>query len=165
MATVHAVINTPLGELTLIARDESLAAMHFAGGRHAPEERGERADLPLFAEAERQFGEYFERRRTEFDLPLAPRGKPFQLQVWELLKEIPYGETRTYGDLARRLGDVNYSQAVGAANGQNPLSVIVPCHRVIGADGSLTGYAGGLDRKRYLLALEEPAAVDAGRLF
>ncbi|GAB2674187.1 methylated-DNA--[protein]-cysteine S-methyltransferase [Saccharopolyspora gloriosae] len=165
MTTVHAVIDTPLGGLTLIARDGSLAAMHFDGGKHPPKEFGERADLPLFAEAQRQFEEYFERRRTEFDLPLAPRGKPFQLQVWELLKEIPYGETRTYGDLARRLGDVNYSQAVGAANGQNPLSVIVPCHRVIGADGSLTGYAGGLDRKRYLLALEEPAAVDAGRLF
>ncbi|WP_243788226.1 methylated-DNA--[protein]-cysteine S-methyltransferase [Saccharopolyspora gloriosae] len=165
MSTVHGVIKTPLGEVTLIAHDESLAAVHFAGGRHRREEFGERAEMPLFTEVERQFAEYFERRRTEFELPLAPRGEPFQLRVWELLKEIPYGETRTYGELARRLGDVNYSQAVGAANGQNPLSVIVPCHRVIGADGSLTGYAGGLDRKRYLLALEEPSAVEAGRLF
>ena len=165
MSTVHAVIGTPLGELTLIARDDALSAVHFAGGRHRREDLGEPADTELFAAVERQFAEYFAGRRTRFDLPLAPRGEPFQLRVWTLLAEIPYGETTTYGALARRLGDVGYSQAVGAANGQNPLPVIVPCHRVIGADGSLTGYAGGLDRKRYLLALEEPPPETAGRLF
>lgn len=165
MSTTHAVIGTPLGELTLIARDDALSAVRFPGGGHREEDIGESTGTELFAEAARQFAEYFDRRRTRFDLPLAPRGEPFQLRVWELLQEIPYGETTSYGALARRLGDVGHSQAVGAANGRNPLPVIVPCHRVIGADGSLTGYAGGLDRKRYLLALEEPPAADAGRLF
>ena len=122
-------------------------------------------ETPLLQETEEQLNEYFAGARREFDLPLAPRGEPFQRRVWDLLGTIPYGETRSYGDLARELGDVGYAQAVGAANGRNPIAVVVPCHRVIGADGSLTGYAGGLERKRSLLALEEPAAADAGRLF
>ncbi|MFR9728463.1 methylated-DNA--[protein]-cysteine S-methyltransferase [Saccharopolyspora sp. MS10] len=165
MSTVHAVVESPLGALTLVARDDALTALHFADGRHRGQEPGERTTTPLLAEARRQLAEYFDRRRTEFDLPLAPEGEPFQLRVWALLREIPFGATRTYGELARQLGHVRYAQAVGAANGRNPLPVIVPCHRVIGADGGLTGYAGGLDRKRSLLALEEPPAEDAGRLF
>ena len=125
---------------------------------------GESAD-PVLAAAAVQLGEYFVGERTVFDLPLAPRGDDFQRKVWALLCEIPYGETRSYGQLARALGDVNLSQAVGWANGRNPISIIVPCHRVIGSDGSLVGYAGGLDRKRFLLSLEEPPAEQAHRLF
>jgi methylated-DNA-[protein]-cysteine S-methyltransferase len=117
------------------------------------------------AEAVRQLGEYFAGDRTEFDLKLAPTGNAFEHRVWSLLRDIPYGETRSYGGLARALGDVGFSQAVGAANGRNPIAIIVPCHRVIGADGSLVGYAGGLDRKRYLLALEESEDTRAQRLF
>ncbi len=165
MGTKHTLIDSPVGELLLVASDDGLAAVHYADDRHAPEELGERGTTPVLDAARSQLGEYFTNARTEFDLPLAPRGEPFQLKVWELLRQIPYGATRSYGELARILGDVNYSQAVGAANGRNPISVIVPCHRVIGADGSLTGYAGGLERKRYLLALEEPAPAEAGRLF
>ena len=165
MSTKHTLIDSPMGELLLVAGDDGLTALHYADGRHAPEELGERGTTLVLDEARRQLDEYFARTRTEFDLPLAPRGEPFQLKVWELLRQIPYGATRSYAELARMLGDVNYAQAVGAANGRNPISVIVPCHRVIGADGTLTGYAGGLERKRYLLALEEPAPADAGRLF
>ena len=97
---------------------------------------------------------YFTGELTEFDLPLAPTGTPFQSRVWAGLREIPYGVTLTYGELARRIGQPTASRAVGLANGKNPLSIIVPCHRVIGSDGSMTGYGGGLERKRFLLALE-----------
>jgi methylated-DNA-[protein]-cysteine S-methyltransferase len=118
-----------------------------------------------FGAVREQLGEYFAGEPREFELPVAPRGNEFQRRVWGLLTRIPYGETRSYGDLARELGDVSLSQAVGAANGLNPLSVVVPCHRVVAADGNLRGYAGGLGRKRYLLELEEPAADAADRLF
>lgn len=161
----HTLIDSPLGDVLIAASDEGLSAVHFVGGGPGPRVVGERGMTPLLETAHRQLEEYFEQERTEFELPLAPRGEPFQLKVWELLREIPYGRTWSYGDLARRLGGVEFSQAVGAANGRNPLAVVVPCHRVIGADGSLTGYAGGLNRKRYLLALEEPSPADAGRLF
>ena len=106
-----------------------------------------------------QLGEYFAGERREFDLPLAPVGNPFRQRVWSLLREIPYGQTRSYGDLARQLGDRNLAQAVGAGNARNPVSIIVPCHRVVGAAGQLTGYAGGLDRKHFLLGLEDPRRV------
>ena len=134
--------------------------------KHAPDpaELGDRDD-DAGAEAVRQLTEYFARERMEVDLPLAPRGDAFKQRVWALLREIPYGQTRSYGDLARALGDVNLSQAVGFANGRNPIAIIVPCHRVIGADGSLVGYAGGLDRKRFLLALEESEETRSQRLF
>ncbi|NTV74423.1 MAG: methylated-DNA--[protein]-cysteine S-methyltransferase [Holophaga sp.] len=108
-------------------------------------------DPAAFAQVESQLDAYFRRIRTTFDLPLAPRGTPFQLRVWKELLRIPHGGTRTYGDLARRLGDPLLTRAVGAANGANPISIIIPCHRVVGADGSLTGYAGGLHHKRALL--------------
>jgi methylated-DNA-[protein]-cysteine S-methyltransferase len=166
MSVTHTVADSPIGELTLVADGDTLTGLFFTGRPHEPKPDGlgERADEG-FTEVRRQLAEYFAGTRTEFDLPLAARGTEFEHQVWDLLAKIPYGETRSYGDLAKELGDPALAQAVGWANGRNPVSVIVPCHRVIGADGRLTGYAGGLDRKRYLLELEEPAEVSAGRLF
>ena len=167
----HTVTSSPLGELTLVAEDGALVGCFMALPDREPSDETlgastepESAD-PVLANAAVQLGEYFAGERTTFDLPLAPRGDEFQQQVWALLCEVPYGQTRSYGQLARALGDVNLSQAVGWANGRNPISIIVPCHRVIGADGSLVCYAGGLDRKRFLLALEEPPAEEADRLF
>jgi methylated-DNA-[protein]-cysteine S-methyltransferase len=166
MARTHAVIASPLGGLTVVAEDGVLSGLYFEGHHRGPrpEDLGAH-DESAFDEVRRQLGEYFAGERTRFELALAPRGDDFQLRVWHLLTEIPSGETRSYGDLARRLGNVSLAQAVGAANARNPVPVIVPCHRVVGADGDLTGYAGGLDRKRFLLELEEPAALKAARLF
>ncbi|AWS40244.1 methylated-DNA--[protein]-cysteine S-methyltransferase [Streptosporangium sp. 'caverna'] len=166
MARTHTVIPSPLGDLIAVAEDGVLSGLYFERHRRGPkpEERGTYSESG-FEEVRRQLGEYFAGERTHFELPLAPQGDEFQQQVWQLLREIPFGETRSYGDLARQLGNVSLAQAVGAANARNPLSVIVPCHRVVGADGSLTGYAGGLDRKRFLLDLEEPAEQKAARLF
>ncbi|GAA1225505.1 methylated-DNA--[protein]-cysteine S-methyltransferase [Kitasatospora nipponensis] len=162
----HTLIDSPVGELTAIAQDGALVGLYFEGHLRRPpaETFGERTDQG-FAPLRGQLGEYFAGERREFDLPLAAEGNDFQHRVWELLVAIPYGETRSYGDLARLLGDRSLAQAVGAANALNPLSVIVPCHRVLAADGSLRGYAGGLDRKRFLLELEEPAERRRGRLF
>jgi methylated-DNA-[protein]-cysteine S-methyltransferase len=162
----HTIVDSPLGDLTAAAEDGALTGLYFVDHRRRPAVKtlGARSDVG-FEEARRQLGEYFTGERHEFDLPLAPAGDEFQQRVWRLLTQIPYGQTRSYGDLARRLGDPALAQAVGAANGRNPLCVIVPCHRVVGADGSLTGYAGGLERKRLLLSLEEPVRVTADRLF
>lgn len=161
----HTIVDSPVGDLTLVADGGALCGLYLERHRRRPgDDLGER-DPVAFAEATRQLREYFARERTDFDLPLAPRGDDFRRRVWALLRDIPYGETRTYGDLARELGHPGLAQAVGAANGANPLSIVVPCHRVIGADGRLTGYAGGLEAKRFLLALEEPTADDAARLF
>jgi methylated-DNA-[protein]-cysteine S-methyltransferase len=123
------------------------------------------ADDLLFSETRRQLDEYLGGSRTTIDLPTSTDGDAWQETVWALLGEIPYGRTTTYGDLAERLGDASLAQAVGQAVGRNPLCVIVPCHRVVGSDGSLTGYAGGVRRKRFLLELEEPAEVKSGKLF
>jgi methylated-DNA-[protein]-cysteine S-methyltransferase len=166
MVRTHTVIASPLGGLTAVAEDGVLSGLYFDGHLRAPgpEGLGVRTESG-FDEVRRQLGEYFAGERTRFELSLAPRGDEFQQSVWRLLMEIPFGETRSYGDLARQLGNVSLAQAVGAANARNPVSVIVPCHRVVGADGRLTGYAGGLDRKRFLLDLEEPAARKAARLF
>ena len=114
---------------------------------------------PILLETERQLSEYFAGQRTQFDLPLEPRGTKFQIKVWQALREIPFGQTRSYLDLAKAIGSPGASRAVGAANGKNPLSIVVPCHRVIGADRSLTGFAGGLQAKAALLALEARAVV------
>ena len=167
MNTRHTVAVSPLGPLTLVADgDSALTGVYFKGHLRGPrpEALGPREDAG-FEEATRQLREYFAGERTGFDLPLAPRGEEFDRTVWALVARIPYGQTRTYGELARELGDPHLAQAVGAANGRNPLSVIVPCHRVVGADGGLTGYAGGLPRKRFLLELETPAEARAARLF
>lgn len=155
MHITHTIIDSPLGDLTLVAHDSVLAGVYFTDHAHRPplSALGPRSDAG-FAAAIDQLREYFRGDRIAFDLPLTPRGGEFQLRVWNLLRRIPYGQTRTYGQLAAELGDPGLARAVGTANSRNPLSVIVPCHRVVGADGALVGYAGGLERKRFLLSLE-----------
>jgi methylated-DNA-[protein]-cysteine S-methyltransferase len=166
----HVVLPSPIGDLTVVAQAGAVTHLLMDAARHRPRDPdlfgdvGDLDDEP-FASASVQLAAYFTGDLTTFDLPLAPRGDEFHQKVWALLREIPYGETRSYGDLARALGDRNLAQAVGSANGRNPIAIVVPCHRVIGSDGSLVGYAGGLDRKRFLLALEEPPADAVGRLF
>jgi methylated-DNA-[protein]-cysteine S-methyltransferase len=166
MSVRHTVVGSPVGPLTLVGDGTALIGLYFDGHLRKPRltDRGPRAD-DRFDAAARQLSEYFAGVRHEFDLELAPQGSAFEKQVWELLTKIPYGQTRTYGQLAAELGDPSAAQAVGNANGWNPISIIVPCHRVVGASGSLTGYAGGLGRKRFLLSLEEPPAASDGRLF
>ncbi|MBN0044531.1 methylated-DNA--[protein]-cysteine S-methyltransferase [Streptomyces actuosus] len=161
----HTVTDSPLGPLTLVARDGLLCGLYMTGQRHRPAQEtfGERDDTP-FGEAKAQLEAYFAGELTEFTLPLRMDGTPFQRRVWDLLRGIPYGRTRTYGDLAAALGNPTASRAVGLANGRNPIGVIVPCHRVVGAGGSLTGYGGGLERKRRLLDLEGEAALIPGLL-
>lgn len=145
---------TPIGPLTLTADEDALVGISFGIDEATTRSTVRDDDCPVLKEARRQLEEYFAGVRTEFDLPLAPRGTPFQLRVWEQLRLIPYGSTTSYGELASRLGDRNASRAVGLANGRNPIPIVVPCHRVIGADGSLTGFSGGVDTKRRLLELE-----------
>ncbi|SEN09843.1 methylated-DNA--[protein]-cysteine S-methyltransferase [Actinacidiphila rubida] len=155
-AVVHTVVDSPCGPLTLVALEGELAGLYMTQQRHRPSEEtfGPRADLPVFDEVTTQLTEYFDGGRTGFDLDLRLSGTPFQQRVWAALRDIPYGETVSYGELAIALGQPGASRAVGLANGKNPVGIIVPCHRVIGANGSLTGYGGGLDRKRWLLAFE-----------
>ena len=151
-------MSSPVGPLLLAGDGSRIKIIHFRSGRRprAPE-RDWVEDSQPFAPAIMQLEQYFLGRRQTFDLPLAPEGTPFQRTVWQALTEIPYGETISYGELARRIGNPQASRAVGLANGANPLPIVVPCHRVIGADGSLTGFGGGLDIKRKLLALERTA--------
>lgn len=165
-AVVHRMVDSPVGELTMVGDGETLTGLYFPGHTRRPlqDTFGDRDDL-AFPRAVEQLAEYFDGRRTGFDVPLAPRGNAFQHKVWTQLALIPYGQTRSYGQLAVALGDPGLARAVGAANGQNPISIIVPCHRVVGADGKLTGYAGGLDRKRFLLDLETPAEQRVAALF
>jgi methylated-DNA-[protein]-cysteine S-methyltransferase len=146
---------SPIGELLLIGDEHALHGLHMQDGPGPAriDPRWAESDEP-FGEALAQLGEYFEGRRREFELRLAPSGTPFQLRVWSALREIPYGRTASYGEIARKVGVPSAPRAIGVANGLNPIGVIVPCHRVIGADGSLTGYGGGLERKRLLLDLE-----------
>jgi methylated-DNA-[protein]-cysteine S-methyltransferase len=147
----HSVIAAPIGPLTAVREDGVLVGLWM--GPTDVEDLGPRDD-EAFADVREQLDEYFAGTRTSFDLTLRATGNPLQLAVWELIAAIPYGVTRSYGDLARDLGDRNLAQAVGTACGRNPLPVVVPCHRVVGADGSLVGFGGGLDRKRFLLDLE-----------
>ncbi|MFD3660364.1 methylated-DNA--[protein]-cysteine S-methyltransferase [Streptomyces sp. NPDC058659] len=163
-ATVrHTVVDSPYEPLTLVAVDGVLSRIHMTGQRHRPPEEtfGEPDPRP-FDETVRQLDAYFAGELTEFDLPLHLVGTPFQLRVWAELCRIPYGETRTYGELAEALGNPTASRAVGLANGKNPVGIVVPCHRVVGASGSLTGYGGGLDRKQRLLAFESGTEEPAG---
>jgi methylated-DNA-[protein]-cysteine S-methyltransferase len=166
MGIRHTVTDSPVGKLTLVGEGAALIGLYFDGHRRTPRlaDWGPRSD-DGFDDAAAQLGEYFAGTRREFDLELAPRGSAFERQVWRLLTTIPYGQTRSYGQLAAELGDLGAAQAVGNANGWNPISIIVPCHRVVGASGGLTGYAGGLERKRFLLSLEEPPPDEEGRLF
>ncbi|MFC9297648.1 methylated-DNA--[protein]-cysteine S-methyltransferase [Streptomyces sp. NPDC057011] len=154
----HTVVDSPYGPLTLVATDGVLSGLYMAGQRHRPAEEsfGERvapAEEPFPAVA-RQLAAYFAGELTEFDLPLRLEGTDFQRRVWDQLVRIPYGETWSYGRLAAELGKPNASRAVGLANGKNPIGIIVPCHRVIGASGGMTGYGGGIERKVRLLAFE-----------
>ncbi|MFD1152105.1 methylated-DNA--[protein]-cysteine S-methyltransferase [Saccharothrix hoggarensis] len=155
---VHTVVDSPVGEITLVARDGALAGLYLTEHRHRPafETFGDRDDGP-FGEVVAQLEEYFAGERTDFDLPLHPVGTPFQRTVWQALRGIGFGETVSYGELAARIGRPTASRAVGLANGKNPISIIVPCHRVVGSTGALTGYGGGIERKRLLLAFESGA--------
>ena len=154
--TSYTTAASPIGELVLTAEDEALTGLYIAHPPKAVDASGwVRDDAPLRPALD-QLDAYFAGDLREFDLVLRTAGTPFQLRVWEALREIPYGTTTTYGALAARLGHPGAARAVGLANGRNPVAVIVPCHRVIGADGSLTGFGGGLERKRTLLGLESP---------
>ena len=146
---------SPLGRLELESDGEALLRIRLPGERLVPpDDRPRRPEPQAFTAVIAQLDEYFAGTRRRFDLPLAPAGTPFQQRVWRLLRGIPWGRTISYGELARRSGNPAASRAVGAANGRNPLPIIVPCHRVIGGNGTLTGYAGGLEAKRMLLELE-----------
>jgi methylated-DNA-[protein]-cysteine S-methyltransferase len=169
MLATHTTIDTPLGELTLTAVDGMLGGVYFPDHWYppAPATLGVRSES-AFETAKEQLAEYLAGERRSFELATAAEGNAFQRRVWTLISAVPYGETTTYGELAREVGDPGLARAVGAAVGRNPLSLIVPCHRIVGKDGSLTGYAGGLERKRMLLELEgAPIAASAGaaRLF
>ena len=151
-------MDTPIGELTLLATDDGLVAIdwHDDLGHHTDVPDGDvddvaASDHPVLRTVVEQLGEYFAGERTEFDVPLAAAGTPFQHEAWAALVRIPYGETVSYGEQAMMLGDKNKARAVGAANGSNPIPIIVPCHRVVGSNGKLTGFAGGLDTKAWLL--------------
>jgi methylated-DNA-[protein]-cysteine S-methyltransferase len=159
MTASHTTVDSPLGELTLVAEDGRLTGVYFPHHWYKPDPAsfGPRADTG-FEEVKAQLAEYFAGDRTRFDLATEPQCDAFQHRVWALIGAIPYGHTVSYGDLAREAGGAVTPQDVGAAVGRNPLSVIVPCHRVVGKDGRLTGYAGGLARKRFLLDLEEASA-------
>ncbi len=159
-------LETPIGPLLVAADDAGLRRIHFQrGSRTLEADPAWRRDPPALREVARQLAEYFARERRAFDLPIAPEGTPFQLETWRALVAIPYGTTISYGELARRIGKPEAVRAVGAANGANPLPIVVPCHRVIGSDGSLTGFGGGLPAKRALLALEgAPCVAPPGQL-
>ncbi len=166
----YAVVASPVDELTLVADGDVLVGVSFRG-RAADKvaasglPRVSPDDDPLLGTVRDQLDAYFDGRLTSFDVPLEARGSVFQQAVWRLLQQIPYGTTTTYGAIAEQVGGKGRSQQVGQVVGANPIAIVIPCHRVIGADGSLTGFGGGLDRKRVLLALEEPAEVRESRLF
>lgn len=170
MTARHARVDTALGEVTLVAEGEAITGLFFPGHWHLPDPETfgpevDAAEDELISRAVRELAEYLRGERRAFEVPVATRGDEFSERVWGMLCELPYGETTSYGALAQRLGDRNLAQRVGQVVGRNPVSIIVPCHRVLGSDGSLTGYAGGLERKRQLLELEEPPEVAASRLF
>lgn len=158
MSLAYNIVDSPVGELKLVASEKGLVAILWQNDKPTRVPLGEMVEEPkqkVLMETERQLREYFAGKRRAFDLPLDMRGTPFQKDVWEALLAIPFGETRSYGELAKKLGSPTASRAVGAANGRNPISIVVPCHRVIGASGKLTGFAGGLDVKARLLELEQ----------
>jgi len=161
MTAQHTVLATVLGDLTIVRDGAQLTGVYFPHHWYRPDPQafGPRTGEG-FGEAGEQLAGYLAGTRMSFDLPLDPRGTALQLRVWDLIAQIPYGQTASYGELARQLGGPETAQEVGAAVGRNPLSILIPCHRVIGSDGKLTGYAGGLKRKQWLLELERaPVAV------
>lgn len=151
----YSYLDSPVGPLLLVGDDEELTMISFSRGKKSRHVRPEwqRRDS-AFGQARRELEEYFAGRRREFTVPVRPRGTPFQLAVWSALRTIPYGSTRSYRDIAEQIGRAKATRAVGMANGSNPLPIVVPCHRVIGANGSLTGFGGGIETKRFLLELE-----------
>lgn len=156
--TYHTTMPSPLGDILLTADEQGLIGVNFQDAKGAKKPpRGSIEAAAPFREAVRQIEAYFRGELKDFDLPLSPAGTPFQRDVWNALCAIPYGKTISYGELARRLGKPSASRAVGAANGRNPLPIVVPCHRVVGSDGRLTGYYGGTHLKEYLLRLEKRA--------
>lgn len=154
-------VETPVGPLRLFASDEGLRGVLWAGQELRPLKLDDtpidKPEHPVLCKAVRQLGEYFAGKRSTFDVPLDPVGTDFQQRAWLELRKVPFGETRTYGEQAKAIGRPTASRAIGAANGRNPLSIFVPCHRIVGANGCLTGFAGGLEAKRLLLALEAKA--------
>jgi methylated-DNA-[protein]-cysteine S-methyltransferase len=157
MSLSYKYVKSPVGQLKLVASDKGLVAVLWENddpGRVRLEELAEESLHPLLVQTESELSDYFAGRKDTFSIPLDMRGTRFQKQVWEALLGIPFGETRTYGDIAKQLGNPAATRAVGAANGRNPISIVVPCHRVIGASGKLTGFAGGLVAKAHLLDLE-----------
>ncbi len=167
MTAVTRSIPSPVGHLLLVGDGEYLSGLFMTRQRHFPSLDGANEDEDAFGDAVCQLTEWFEGRRRTFELDVRPRGSVFQQQVWDVLREIPFGETMTYGEVARRAGRAGSARAIGSAVGRNPIGIVVPCHRVVGAGGALTGYAGGLDRKRWLLDHERryaANAVGAGRL-
>ncbi|MGW5644011.1 methylated-DNA--[protein]-cysteine S-methyltransferase [Saccharopolyspora sp. NPDC003752] len=166
MQSVKTVIDSPVGPLTLVAVDGALTGLYMEDQRHRPpEENFGEPDAAPFGPVIEQLGEYFAGQRSEFDLTMAPAGTPFQRAVWAALCEIPYGETISYGELAEWIGKPSASRAVGLANGKNPIGIIVPCHRVVGSNGNLTGYGGGLGRKQHLLDFERRNTTGAQAAF
>lgn len=166
----HTRIETSLGELTVVAENDYLTGIYFPGHSHLPEESTFGVYMnsvtdQLFTRTAIELADYLAGTRHTFSVPTHAQGDDFSTRVWKMLAEIPYGHTTTYGALAKRLGNPHLAQRVGQVVGRNPISIIIPCHRVIGANGSLTGYAGGLDRKRFLLELEEPTELAETRLF
>lgn len=165
MTVRHALLDSPIGPLTVSASGDAITGLYFDAHRHPPRpeslgERVEAGDDPVITQLADQLAEYFAGTRTSFDLRLAPVGPDFHQQVWARLRAIDFGDRTTYGAIAAELGDPHLARAVGAAVGRNPISIVVPCHRVVGSSGRLTGFAGGLDRKAWLLTLEgagEPA--------
>lgn len=143
-------LNTEIGLVKITGNSDAVTHIDFVSAQEQPEN-----STSVLCDAKQQLSEYFEGERTHFDIPLAPKGTDFQKQVWQALVEIPYGQTLSYQDIAKAVGKPKGSQAVGGANGKNPIAIVVPCHRVIGKNGSLTGYAGGLDKKSWLLSLEQ----------
>ncbi|MGY2681508.1 methylated-DNA--[protein]-cysteine S-methyltransferase [Pseudomonas tolaasii] len=163
MAYEYTLMPSPVGQLTLVARDGKLCAILWEQDRPNRVRLGplyEANDSPVLLETERQLKEYFAGTRNHFEVELDFAGTDFQKQVWHALLTIPFGETRSYSQIAHQIGNPKAVRAVGAANGRNPISIIAPCHRVIGASGGLTGFAGGLEAKQYLLALEGPEQVE-----
>ena len=161
MTTLYTIINTALGEILLARNEEGLSHISFQDGQSAitPHTDWQRDDN-AFVDATTQLEAYLAGELQEFDLPLAPEGTPFQQSVWQKLQTIPYGKTATYGELAAELGKPNASRAVGAANGRNPIPIVIPCHRVIGSNGKLTGFSGGLHIKEALLSLEQNGRIE-----
>lgn len=158
-SSAHTVMDSPVGPLTLVTREGGLAGLYMTQHRHIPPQHTfgpqvAATDVPVLARTAEQLSAYFAGETPDFTIDLSASGTPFQQRVWTALRDIPYGETVSYGELAAALGRPTASRAVGLANGRNPISIIVPCHRVVGADGSMTGYGGGVERKRWLLSFE-----------